>query len=68
MSFDQKKAEKKENKIETRYYDELFLRLKDPDSDEFADPEFLGNYFFDSINIGKKSILFYYLKIYSMKM
>ena len=44
MSFDQKKAEKKENKIETRYYDELFLRLKDPDSDEFADPESLGKY------------------------
>ncbi len=64
MSFDQKKAEKKENKIETRYYDELFLRLKDPDSDEFADPESLGNLFFDSINIGKNNFILLFKDIF----
>jgi len=42
MPMDQKKAEKKENKVETRFYDELFLRLKDSDSDEFKEQESLG--------------------------
>ena len=43
MPTDQKKAERKaENKIETRFFDELFLRLKDPDSDEFIDTESLS--------------------------
>lgn len=33
---------KKENKIDTHYYDELFMRLKNPDSDEFKEQENLG--------------------------
>ena len=33
-------ASKKESKVDTKYYDELFKRIKE--SDEFKDPEALG--------------------------
>ena len=36
------KTVKKENKVETRFYDELFIRLKDPDSDEFTQQDSIG--------------------------
>ncbi len=36
-----------ESKIETRFYDELFKRLQDKNSEEFNDPEAVGkNLFF----------------------
>ncbi len=37
-----KKAEKKEEKVETKFYDELFKRLADENSEEFKDPEAVG--------------------------
>lgn len=44
MSTDLKKPEKKkESKIETRFYDDLFLRLQDKNSEEFKDPEAVEN-------------------------
>ncbi len=34
-----KPEKKSDSKIETRFYDELFKRLQDKDSEEFRDPE-----------------------------
>ena len=44
MSKSSKKTDSKSdsNKVDTRYYDELFKRLKDDESDEFNDKEALG--------------------------
>ena len=36
--------EEKGPKIDTKYYDELFMRIKDENSDEFNDKESLGKY------------------------
>ena len=45
MVFEEKKAEKKEQKIETRYFDELFKDLKEKDADYEKDPELLGIFY-----------------------
>ncbi len=37
-----RKNEEKGPKVDTKYYDELFSRIKDEDSDEFKDAESLG--------------------------
>lgn len=44
MSKSSKKTDSKSesNKVDTRYYDELFKRLKDDESDEFNDKEASG--------------------------
>ncbi len=42
MPIDKKAEKKSESKIETRFYDELFKRLQDGESDEFSDPESVG--------------------------
>jgi len=42
MASHMKKAEKKEEKVETKFYDELFKRLADENSEEFKDPEAVG--------------------------
>lgn len=34
--------EKDSNKVDTRYYDELFKKIKDDENNEFNDPEALG--------------------------
>lgn len=31
------------NKVDTKYYDELFRSIKDKETEEFNDPESLGN-------------------------
>ena len=41
--FKKKPVKKVESKVETRFYDELFKRLQDGESDEFKDPESVGN-------------------------
>ena len=43
MSSKFRQNEEKGPKVDTKYYDELFTRIKDTDSDEFNDEESLGN-------------------------
>ncbi len=52
MSSEVKKPTEKrgESKIETRFYDELFKRLQDKNSEEFKDPEAVGKRFIDKTN------------------
>ena len=48
--FFKKPVKKAESKVETRFYDELFKRLQDGESDEFKDPESVGNSEFFFLN------------------
>jgi hypothetical protein len=35
--------ERDEKKVDTKYYDELFKKIKDQEAEEFNDPESIGN-------------------------
>ena len=53
MSSRFRQKDEKGPKIDTKYYDELFMRIKDENSEEFADKESLGNNNFEVQEISK---------------